>query len=139
MPVGEGLLPDGSRAPFYVCREELEVVREAGPASKFDDARFIQECVCDPDAIFRGLRRPNQAASLCHSVFPEADPDEEDGGDGFAASYPPRFGYVFLAFAAKGSMGYVVFDWEWREACPERPGHPLNWDLDFAGRAWQRP
>lgn len=138
IPVGEGLLPDGTRAPFYIDRAELDVVRESGPASKYDDARFIDECVTDPDAIFRGLRRPNQSDSLCYSVFPEHDPDDANDSESYAPARPPVFGFVFLAFVTQTGMGYLVFDWEWRESSPNDPGHPLHWETDFAGRAWHR-
>lgn len=135
MPVGNGLLPDGSTVPFYIDRHELDFLRDNGPSWKFEDARFIEEAIRDPDAIFRGLRRPNQTDSLCHSVFPTHDPDEPDEfGNGLA----PRYGFVFLAFSYLAGMGYVVFDWEWREVDPDEVGHPANWKHDFAGRAWKR-
>ncbi|MGL6095324.1 MAG: hypothetical protein ACRC7O_05935 [Fimbriiglobus sp.] len=136
LPIGDGHLPDGTTAPFFVDRTEFDTVRDEGPAWKFHDARFIPEAVADPDAIFRGLRRPNQNESLCYSVQPTRDPDDDANEYGIAV--PPVFGRVFLVFAYLGSMGYVVFDWEWREAGDE-PGHPENWQDDFAERIWQRP
>jgi hypothetical protein len=136
LPIGDGRLPDGGTAPFFIDRGELEIVRLDGPAWKFQDARFIPESVADPDVIFEGLRRPNQSESLCYSVRPTQDPDEEQ--DEIAAETIPRYGYVFLAFVYLGMMGYVVFDWEWREEDPDQPGHPVNWATDFARRAWYR-
>ena len=133
LPIGDGRLPDGTTAPFFVDRRELERVREDGPTWKYEDARFIPQAVSEPDAIFRGLRRPNQVDSLCYSVFLTHDPDDEASEFGSAAA--PVFGYVFLAFAYLAPMGYLVFDWEWRPTADE-PGHPENWPTDFAERVW---
>lgn len=36
-------------------------------------------------------------------------------------------------------MVYVVFDWEWRTESADEPGHPENWQTDFARRVWHRP
>src|SRR5437764_1424624 len=110
LPLGEGRGPDGTPVPFFVDRRELDSLREHGPAWKYEDARFLEEVVGDPDAIFCGLGRPNQADSLCYSVRLTHDPDDEP--DWVAGPIPPRFGYVFLAFVSLGPMGYVVFDWE---------------------------
>lgn len=137
LPIGDGRLPDGGTAPFFIDRNELDAVRDDGPAWKYHDARFIEEAIADPDAIFEGLRRPNQTDSLCYSVRPSRDPDEDD--DPFGVGAPPAFGKVFLAFAGLGPMGYLVFDWEWRPESPDDPGHPENWNHDFARRVWHRP
>src|SRR5262245_14557072 len=133
LPIGEGLHPSGQwGASFFIDRKELEVIERDGPEWKFEDARFIDEAVKDPDAIFEGLRRPNQQQSLCYAVRPIYDPDDED------SQTLPRFGQVFLAFALLGVGGYVVFDWEWREEDPNFPSHPLNWQNDFVRPTWQR-
>lgn len=137
LPIGEGRLPDGTTAPFFISRRELDTVRNDGPDWKYHDARFIEEAVAEPDAIFEGLRRPNQDQGLCYSVQPTRDPDEED--DRYGAAPPPVFGLVFLAFVRLGAMGYVVFDWEWRPVAPDEPGHPEDWRTDFARRVWLPP
>lgn len=136
IPVGEGLLPDGTRAPFFVDGRELRILHEQGPAWKYHDARFIEEAVADPDVIFEGLRRPNQTDAFCYSVRPLRDPDEEE--DSTSELLPPVWGQVFLAFARLGPMGYLVFDWEWRPEGAE-PGHPEDGDTDFERIVWQRP
>lgn len=135
LPIGDGLLPDGTRVSFFIDRDELDTVRLDGPAWKYDDARFIEVAIGDPDAIFEGLRRPNQAASLCHAVFPTSDPDEADES---GSGTPPRFGFVFLAFSSLADMGHVVFDWEWRVQDDDEQGRLENWANDFARRAWKR-
>jgi hypothetical protein len=137
LPVGEGRLPDGTTAPFFIDRRELDAVRDNGPGWKYHDARFIEEAVTDPDAIFEGLRRPNQADSVCYSVQPTRDPDADE--DPYGIGTPPVFGQVFLAFVTLGQMGYVVFDWEWRPGSPDEPGYPENWRTDFVRRVWHRP
>jgi hypothetical protein len=134
IPVGEGLLPNGTTAPFFVDKKELDTVRDHGPTWKYYDARFLEEAVAKPDAIFEGLRRPNQGESFCYSVQPTRDPDDQD--DPYNIGLPPVFGQVFLAFVTLGAMGYVVFDWEWRPVSPDDPGHPENWQKDFVRRVW---
>jgi hypothetical protein len=138
IPVGEGLLPDGRRAPFFIDRNELNLVKSEGPEWKYEDSRFIDEAVCDPDVIFEGLRRPEQAQSFCYSVQPTHDPDKAEDEDPYGQGLPPTFGQVFLAFVRAAPMGFLVFDWEWREVSADEPGHPDNWQEDFAERVWQR-
>jgi hypothetical protein len=131
IPVGEGLHPDGQPgACFFIGKRELELIRKTGPRWKYEDARFITEAVRDPDVIFEGLKRHDQQDNLCYSVRPTIDPDDEDSG-------LPKYHYVFLVFVSL-HMGYVIFDWEWREEDPERPGYPLNWQDDFARSTWSR-
>lgn len=133
LPIGEGRHPNGDRgASFFIDRKELDVIERDGPEWKFEDARFIDEAVKEPDAIFEGLRRPNQQQSLCYSVRPSYDPDDEE------SQALPRYGFAFLVFALVGTGGYVVFDWEWRQEDPDLPGHPLNWENDFVRRTWQK-
>ena len=132
LPIGEGLHPDGAAgASFFVDKAELDILEEDGPEWKLDDARFILEAIAKPDAIFAGLLRPGQENSLCYSVRPTHDPDEE-ANEGL-----PRYGFVFVVFARSGVGGSVVFDWEWREEDAETPGHPIGWEDDFARRTWQ--
>ena len=134
LPIGEGRHPDGTTgASFFIDKAELEILEEDGPEWKLDDARFIQEAVADPDAVFRGLNRPGFEEGLAYSVRPTHDPDEEQ-----PEQIQPRFGYVFLAFTRTGIGGYVVFDWEWREEDGEAPGHPSGWATDFESRTWQK-
>jgi len=56
----------------------LDVIERDGAEWKLEDARFIPEAVREPDAIFEGLRRPNQRQGLCYSVRPTRDPEEEE-------------------------------------------------------------
>lgn len=133
--VGEGRLPDGTAVTFYVAKPELDALRDNGPQEKYDASRFLPEAVSDPDAIFEGLKQPDEDASLYYSVFLTHDPDDEDT----EARTPPRYGFVFVAFVRLANMGYVVFDWEWREQDPEHVGHPVNWASDFGARVWSRP
>ncbi len=133
VPVGEGLHPDGSPgADFFVDRLVLESLEEDGPASKYEDARFIEEAVGQPDAIFEGLQRENMQDRLCYSVRLTRDPEDEDN------PLPPRFGVVFLVFVRPGAWGYVVFDWDWRTEDGDTPGHPENWQEDFTRRTWRK-
>jgi len=135
IPVGEGLLPDGRRVPFFVDRRTLDLLSEHGHAEKYHDARFIPMTVGDPDAIFQGLRRPNQNDGLCYSIRPESDPDDEEDETRSGATLP-RYGVVFLVFVEVRDMGYVVFDWEWREEHSEEPGYPKGWESDFAAKVY---
>ena len=135
IPVGEGLLPDGGRGPFFVDRRTLDLLAEHGFVEKYHDARFVPGAVSKPDAIFQGLRRPNQHDGLCYSVRPENDPEAESDEDpGFAGL--PRYGVAFLAFVEVRDMGYVVFDWEWRDEDPDEPGLPRGWRNDFAAKVY---
>ena len=134
LPIGPGLHPDGSSgATFFVDRAELDMLEDDGPEWKLEDARFIMEAVADPDAIFHGLKRPGQQMGLAYSVRPMRDPDEEETNP-----IPPRFGYVFVAFARSGIGGYVVLDWEWREEDADTPGHPVGWATAFERRTWHK-
>jgi hypothetical protein len=134
LPIGEGLDPMGNPgAAFFINRSELEAFERDGPEWKYDDARFIDEAVKAPDAIFERLNRPKQLDGLCYSVRPTLDPDEEGELD-----LLPRYGYVFVAFARRGMGGYVVFDWEWRKEHADDPGHPANWGEDFERRTWHK-
>ena len=133
IPVGEGLLPGGGRGPFFIDRRTLTLLSEHGFAEKYNDARFVPQAVSKPDAIFRGLRRPNQNEGLFYSIRPETDPD--DDGDAEKVGLP-RYGVVFLAFVEARNMGYVVFDWEWRDEDPDEPGYPLRWRDDFAEKVY---
>ncbi len=131
LPIGEGVHPDNTPgAPFFVDRRMLDALEEHGPAEKHDDGRFVYECISRPDAIFEGLKRDNQADSLCYAVRPTHDPEEP------AAETLPRYGVVFITFVRRGAVGYVVFDWAWREEDPNAPGQPLNWESDFTRRTW---
>jgi hypothetical protein len=130
IPVGEGLLPGGGRGPFFQSRRTLDLLAEHGHAEKYSDARFVPVAVSDPDAIFRGLRRPNQHEGLCYSVRPESDPDDPEAGG------LPRYGVAFLAFVEVRDMGYVVFDWGWRDEDLDDPGHPRGWGDDFAAKVY---
>jgi hypothetical protein len=133
LPIGEGLHPDGTPgAEFFVDRRMLEALEESGPVAKYEDARFIEECVKQPDAIYEGLKRDNQEEGLCYSVRPDRDPDEPE------ATALPRSGYAFLVFVRRGAVGYIVFDWAWREEDGDHPGHPLRWENDFTRRTWTR-
>ncbi len=133
IPIGEGLNPAGKPgASFFVDRVELEQIERDGPEWKFEDARFIHECIQAPDAIFEGLGRPGHRESLCYSVRPTLDPQDP------ASPGLPRYGCVFLAFVATAVGGYLVFDWEWRDEDSDCPGHPANWETDFARRTWHK-
>ena len=135
IPVGEGLLPDDNRVPFFMDRRTLDLLAENGLAEKYHDAGFVPVAVSRPDAIFKGLRRPNQHEGLYYSVRPESDPDADKEDDAQFAGLP-RYGVAFLAFVLVRDMGYVVFDWEWREEDPDQPGHPLGWRTDFAAKVY---
>lgn len=133
LPIGERRHPTGEYgASFFLDRTELEIIEEDGPRWKFEDARFLEEAVLEPDVIFEGLKRPNQRESLCYSVRLSHDPEKRE------SQTLPRYGQVFLAFVRVGVGGYVVFDWAWREEDPEAPGYPLGWEDDFARRTWQK-
>jgi hypothetical protein len=134
IPIGEGILPDGSQVSFFVDRQTLESLIEHGHTEKYHDSRFLPGAVSEPDAIFKGLRRPNQNDGLCYSVRPASDPAEDDESP--AVDVLPRYGVAFLAFVEVRDMGYVVFDWEWRTEDPDEPGHPLGWIDDFAERVY---
>jgi hypothetical protein len=135
IPVGEGVLPDGGSATFFIDRRTLELLAEHGYGEKYHDARFLPLAVSRPDAIFQGLSRPNRHDGLCYSVRPESDPDD-DGTNEPGAVALPRYGVTFLAFVEVRDMGYMVFDWEWRDEDPDEPGHPLGWKDDFAAKVY---
>jgi hypothetical protein len=132
IPVGEGVGPDGrSPVEFFVDKPMLNRLIDHGPTWKLDDARFIEETIRRPDAIFEGLKRDNHEESLCYSVRVTRDPDSEE------SSTPPRFGFVFVIFIVR-RFGLVVFDWEWRAEDFDNPGHPENWKNDFSRLLWSK-
>ncbi len=126
-----GAIPSVSLAQVFGDRKELEILEDHGPEWKYDDARFIEGVIREPDAIFEGLERPEHETSLCYSARLESDPDSE-------ATLNPRYGFVFVVFARPGVGGYVVFDWEWRGEDFDHPGHPLDWTATFRSRTWHR-
>ena len=125
--VGVGRLPDETEVTFYVRKAEIDDLRAHGPQEKLDNARFLEECMANPDAIFSGLRRPEQDESLCYSVRPTRDQDETP----VSTDSMPRYGFAFLAFVRVANMGYVIFDWEWRQEDPDHPGRPIHWQQRF--------
>lgn len=132
LPIGEGRDKDGNRgASFFVSRTTIEALEQYGPEWKYEDARFIPEAILQPDAIFEGLKRPGQEKSLCYSVRPTHDPDDET-----ETQTLPRYGYVFLVFARSCVGGYEAFDWEWREEDSESPGLPIGHETDFERYTW---
>ena len=88
-----------------LSKDELYALEEDGPEWKYEAARFLEEAVQEPDAIFAGLRRAGQQASHCYSVRIVNDPDEPD------QTTHPRYGHVFLVFIREGTWGYVAFIW----------------------------
>jgi hypothetical protein len=132
LPIGEGRDPAGTPgAGFFIDLTVLEAVERDGPDWKYDDARFIEEAIREPDAIFEGPKGFAQRDILCYAVRPTHDPENEfDSG-------PPAFGKVFLVYVRVG-MGYVVFDWAWREEDEAHPGRPLGWETEFARMTWFR-
>jgi hypothetical protein len=134
LPIGAGLYPNGTEgAMFFVDLAMLDQLEENGPAWKFDDRRFLEEVVTDPDVIFEGLKRQNLEDCFCYCVQPRQDPDEP------AAEVQPFFLQVFLAFVRPGVGGYVVFDWAWRQEDEGKAWHPLGWENDFTRPTWTRP
>src|SRR3979409_2488617 len=98
LPIGEGLFPDGKDgASFFMDRTELDIIEQDGPEWKLEDARFIKEAIKEPDAIFKGLKRPGQEEGLAYSVRPTHDPEDDEPNP-----IPPRFGFVFVVFARPG-------------------------------------
>jgi hypothetical protein len=134
VPVCEGKAPDGrGTCLFYVKRSVLDTIRDDGPPWKLDEARFIEEAVKEPDAIFEGLNRPGMADAVAYSVRPMRDPEEEEGPPTL-----PRYGQAFVVYARPGTWGYVILDWEWRAEDGEQPGHPTGWEADFVRRTWNK-
>ena len=84
---------------FFVDLTMLDQLEEHGPAWKFDDARFLEEAVSDPDVIFEGLQRHNLADCFCYCLQPRQDPDAP------ADEVPPLFARVFVAFVRPGVSG----------------------------------
>ena len=74
----------------YLFRRPSNVglLAEHGSAEKYRDVRFVAAAVDRPDAIFRGLRRPNQNDGLCYSVRPERVPDHDASNDPQFAGLP---------------------------------------------------
>ena len=133
LPIGEGLDPAGnSGASFFIDQAELERLEREGPDWKLDDARFIDEVVRAPDAIFEARGQPGRPDTFAYAVRPTVDPENEE------SQALPRYGVVFVAFVAAGVGGYLVGDWEWRDEDAATPGHPVNWAQDFARRTWHR-
>jgi hypothetical protein len=133
IPIGEGRHPNGEPgAIFFIHRSALEVLETDGPEWKFDDARFLREAVSAPDAIFEGLKRAGREDCFCYCVRPTHDPDDPE------APGPLFLEKVFVAFVQPGPVGYIVFDWAWRQQDPDDVWHPLGWRTDFTRRTWSR-
>lgn len=134
IPIGEGKSPEGSLVPFFIDRWAVDSASEHGFSERYFDTRFVPIAVSDPDVIFAGLIRANQDDGLAYSVRPEHDPDDDE--DDRAFSGLPKYGQVFLAFVEVRDMGYVVFDWTWRDEDPDDPGYPKSWKESFTKKVW---
>jgi hypothetical protein len=87
LPIGEGRHPTGEPgASFFLDRTELDVIDQEGPQWKLQDARFLNETVLEPDAIFTGSISSDLGDNFCYSVRVTHDPDDEE------AQTLPRYG-----------------------------------------------
>jgi hypothetical protein len=109
---------------------------EYGPAWKFLDARLIPETVDDPTAIFEGLNRQGLEEGVCYVTVPSRRWIRDGGEAGGTIEAPSPPGRVFLVFAARREWGFVILDWEWREADSDNPGCPNDWGRDFGRKIW---
>jgi len=134
LPIGAGVHPDGTEgAFFFVDLVVLNQLEEDGPAWKFDDRRFLEEAVTDPDVIFEGRKAASSEDYFCYCVQPRQDPDKP------AEEAQPFFSRVFQAIVRRRTGGYVVVDWVWRQEDPDEAWHPQGWQSEFTRRTWNRP
>ncbi len=127
----EGMCPGGSgTADFGVAVRDLEHFEAYGPRWKFHAAKLIPEALQDPTAILQGLKRDGMEDAVCYVTVPSRIWIR----DRVEAPFPP--GKVFLVFAAERPWGYVVLDWELRDADADNAGCPKNWHDDFERRIW---
>jgi hypothetical protein len=137
LPIGPGRCPEGGgECEFFIHLPTLQKLEKYGPAWKYQDGDLAGGVVADPQAVYRGLRRPDFEAgpSYCYSVRPAGSSWQRGPGVD-----DPLLPCVFLVFVFRGMGGYVVFDWEWRPEDPAAPGEPEGWQDDFEERLWQRP
>ena len=129
----EGMAPCGTRtANFGVPMRDIKDLQAYGPEWKFHAARLIPEALKDPTAILEGLKRHGMDDAVCYVTVPQGTWIRE----GIEGPFPP--GRVFLVFAAEKDWGFVVLDWESREADIDDPGCPKNWHEDFERKIWPK-
>lgn len=130
---GEGKSPDGlGVSRFYIEKTFLNTLRDHGPEWKLEDAKYIEEAISDPDAIFEGLNRTGLEDGVAYSVRPSHDPEEPE------VETLPHYGYTFVVYARPGGWGYVIINWDWRAEDSDSPGHPEGWEADFTRRSWSK-
>lgn len=127
--IGQGKGPDGELVTFFIDKEVVDNLEKYGPLWKWEDSRFVEEAIVNPDVIFEGLGRAGFESGLCYSVRPTFDSDEPENLG------LPHYGMVVLVFVRQCVGGFLVYDWEWREEDFNDPGHPTNWK-DFGRKLW---
>jgi hypothetical protein len=132
-----GVRPSGAGSvDFGVSKDAIKHWQTYGPAWKFRDAAMIPEAVQAPTAIFEGLNRDGLEEGVCYATVPSGRRIREGGERAGTIDGPSLPKRVFLVFAAERDWGFVVLDWEWREADSDDPGCPKDWDKDFGRRIW---
>lgn len=114
----------GFRQTMFFSRSAVEIARENGPPWKYYNAQIVPAAVLNPAAVFKGLTRKNFDEAYCYS----SKPKQRWNDDQQLEQMPGNF--VFLVFV-KWFQGFVVFDWEFRPEMPGKPGHPIDWAINF--------
>ncbi len=128
-----GMRPSGTgTADFGVSVRDLRHYERNGPKWKLHAAKLIPETLRAPGRIFHDLRREGMEEAFCYAGVPSGRWISE----GIEGPFPP--GRVFLVFVMEKHWGYVVLDWESREADPDSPDCPIGWNEDFGNPIWPK-
>jgi hypothetical protein len=119
-----GLEAKRNAKPFVlqIDSDELDHLSTQPPYITHELLHCARRTVLAPTAAFRGLRRGVDApASLKNGWAIFGKPREARRNDGMP--FPAPSDMVFGVFAEEN--GYV-FDWDWVQEDPDKPGHPLG-------------
>jgi len=124
----------GERVDAWVSHETLADLRARVPVTLWKLQNYVTAVavLCEPDAIFKGLRwheEDEKQSWWCFSAITRAERNE-DGTERAAVE-----GKVWMACM---NPLLRLFEWRREDADPKNPTHPKNWEERFGGKVWHR-
>jgi hypothetical protein len=118
---------EATPAVFTVREQDLRSLQTLPPYVTYGLIKCAKQTLLAPTRVYRGLNRGSEAPQTLRQGWAVCGkPSRAYDNDGGAV--PAQSGMLYMVFA--DSDGYV-FDWDWVQEDPERPGDPLNPELRF--------
>jgi hypothetical protein len=118
------------KATFYISTSVLDNYANAGVGGKYFDLFSIPAVLGLPVVVFQGLKREDQAESLCYAGIPAKRYLSAE------ITVPPKPG---RAFAVYMNNELKIFDWRWEISDESKPGYPLEWATRYETTLWPPP